>query len=247
MISVKEYFKNGNTIFDDADILNNLQSLGITFLTEETMQIIDYFIKTNFGPCLFDVDDEASESQIVTDLKMMALALIIKNQYLYDGIYKALTTTFDPLNPTNIEETEEIEKSGDNTKTGREVDSGSSSQTQTPNLTTQTNPASTVERQNRTFDNATLTAYEKEINGGSDTTTQTGTNTIAGTTGNTKEFQDVKDEYQESLSTTKSRTGRDNIDFRKAIEDYYATKLINLVDRIVNDFATEQIIPLYYF
>ena len=236
---VNDYYKE-NTIFSDSTIVSAMiTAQGFDWISDKDLEMIDFFLRDNYANCPLQDDDPIF-------LQTMAANLLYKNQKYYEGIYNSLIADFDPLETINISETEEISTEGNNVKTGKEKDTASNSQTATPNLTETTNLGGTKQLQNRTFDNATLADYEKEINGGSDVTTKTGTSTTSGSSSAQKEFDNVKNEYEEGKEVVRTKRGMNNIDWRKALEDFYAPRRINLIDRIAEDFQTESIIPIHF-
>lgn len=244
-MTVQEFYNLGRKVFDKVTI----EALVTDLLNDTDIQVLNALFESKFSSCELGEEDANYNMRYAANI-------IFKNRYLYEGIKKALEKEFDPLNAVDITDTTEYQGSVENEKQGKEKSTRTpdikEKSTRTPNLTQETSNGSYIETQDVTFDNNTLSTHEKQLNGGTDTITNTGTEnndrTITGNETNEIEFTNRKDVTSFiGRKDIKTRLGHEAIDYRKAIEDYYETKRVNLFEMILNDVADEIAIPIYIF
>lgn len=244
-MTVQEFYDLGRIVFNKLKI----DALVPNLLNDTDIQVLNALFESKFSSCeLGEEDGEYNESY--------AANIIFKNRYLYEGIKKALEKQFDPLNAVDIIDSTEYRGSVENEKQGKEKSTRTPNleehSTRTPNLTQETSNGSYIENQDVTFEDKQLSTHEKQINGGKDTITNKGTEdnsrTMHGNETNEIEFINRKDVTSfVGREDVKTRIGHEAIDYRKAIEDYYETKRVNLFEIILNDVADEIVIPIYTF
>ncbi len=244
-MTIQEFYNLGRKVFDKVTI----DALVPDLLNDTDIQVLNALFESKFSSCELGEDDANYNMRYAANI-------IFKNRYLYDGVKKALEKQFDPLNVVNIIDSTKYHGSVENQKQGSEKNTRTPNieekNTRTPNLTQETSNGSYVEMQDVTFDDKTLSTHEKQLNGGKDTVTNTGTEnndrTIKGNETNEIEFINRKDVTSfVGREDVKTRIGHEAIDYRRAIEDYYETKRVNLFEMILNDVADEIAIPIYIF
>lgn len=228
---LNEYYANGNKVFSN---------LGSEFFpTEQEENILNFLFNKRYGNMEMYIDDPSEVSYLVMSVSF------IRDKY-YRAVSESLGIVFDPLNTIDIKESYNDSKKGTAAKESRIESTSNSSSTVTPNITTTNTPNTTVESKDRTFDIDALETTSQTISSGTDTSTQTGNTQTQGNATNS-ETLNQSDTHGETTQGTRTRTGHESIDFRKAIADLYETKKINLYEIFMKDVAEELLIPLYIF
>lgn len=108
-----------------------------------------------------------NDADLVKDL---IWSVFILNKNKYDLLFKTVQADYSPTDDYGMNETQE--------RTG--VDTTTTGNTRTNNLTDTNTPATTLTAQANSYDNATLRDVSKTIAGGTDSTSRTGTVTDEG-------------------------------------------------------------------
>ena len=179
----------------------------------------DEDVLNTFFPERFASCELQDENESVNQ-NYVAYEVLMKKEF-YKSIIDAINKQFDTLIPTSTKETE----TNSGTDTDNTTNTATLSSTETPNITSTDSEVA--------FDGTAFKDTIKNIQNGITTTSQSTTTT----NNNTKTF---------GHTITRQREGKDNIDYRKAIEDMYETKRINFYDILLNNVAGIICILVYF-
>lgn len=179
----------------------------------------DENVLNTFFPERFESCELQDENESVNQ-NYVAYEILMKKEF-YKSIIDAVNKQFDTLVPTLITEME----TNSGTDTHNTTNTVTLSSTETPNITSTDSEVA--------FDGTAFKDTNKNIQSGTTSTSQS----TATTNNNTDKF---------GHTIIREREGKDNIDYRKAIEDMYETKRINFYDILLNNVAGLICILVYF-